>query len=320
MRYDVCQDRKDTNMNEDMMKETRSKGDIKSRGLSDMLHDFMEGHAPLFWIIFSVVTVLVIYKSFSLIFLEKTPYTWDDVFQHYTLALLCIILMRESYKGQFHLGFRIERFGLGLLLCWPAIPFMCLNLLTGLSDRPIVGESLVLMLLSNYAIGLFEEVVVRAILLGHMMHHYKGDRHRVLKSVLYSALLFGILHIGNALANPVNTAFQVVYATGIGVMFAAAYIRTRNLWPCIIMHALVDFCANMGRIYVQLQPDVEAYQEELMSVPSLISYYLPYEVLTMIPGIVLVGAVIISLLAALAGAFILRGSKRAEIDELWQEM
>ena len=117
-----------------------------------------------------------------------------------------------------------------------------------------------------------------------------------------------------------NTAFQVVYATGIGVMFAAAYIRTRNLWPCIIMHALVDFCANMGRIYVQLQPDVEAYQEELMSVPSLISYYLPYEVLTMIPGIVLVGAVIISLLAALAGAFILRGSKQAEIDELWQEM
>lgn len=307
-------------MNEDMKTETEVMDNRRSRGLSDVLHDFMEDHAPLFWIVFSVVTVLVVYKSFSLTFLKKTPYTWDDVFQHYTLALLCIILMRESYKGQFHLGFRTARFGLGLLLCWPAIPFMCLNLLTSLSDRPIVGESLVLMLLSNLAIELFEEVVVRGILVGHMMHYYKGDRHRVLKSVLYSALLFGILHIGNALSNPVGTAFQVVYATGIGVMFAAAYIRSRNLWPCIILHALVDLSANLGNVYVQLQPDMAAYQEELMSVPSLISYYLPYETLMMIPGLVLVGAVVISILAALAGAFTLRRSKRAEIEELWQEM
>ena len=295
-------------------------GQNKKASVSGILHDFMEHHAPWFWIIFSVVTVLIVYKSFSLTFLEKTPYTWDDVFQHYTLALLCIILMRESYKGQFHLGFRTERFGLCLLLCWPAIPFMLLNLLTSLSDQPIIPESLILMLLSNFAIGLFEEVVVRAILVGHMMHHWKGDKHRVLKSVLCSALLFGILHIGNFFSNPVGTIFQIVYASGIGVMFAAAYIRSRNLWPCIILHALVDLCANLGHIYVPLQADMAAYQEELMSVPSLVSYYVPYDVVMMLPGLVLVGAVLISIVAAIAGAFTLRKSKAQEIEALWEEM
>lgn len=288
--------------------------------VSGFLHDFMEHHAPWFWIVFSVVTVLIVYKSFSLTFLKKTPYTWDDVFQHYTLALLCIILMRESYKGKFHLGFRTERFGLGLLLCWPAIPFMCLNLLTTLSDQPIVPESLILMLLSNSAIGLFEEVVVRAILVGHMMHHWKEDRHRVFKSVLCSSLLFGILHIGNFFSNPVGTIFQIVYASGIGVMFAAAYIRTRNLWPCIILHAIVDLSANLSLIYVPLQADMAAYQESVMQIPSLISYYLPYETLMMIPALTLIGAVIMSLIAAMAGAFMLRKSKAEEIKVLWQEM
>ena len=288
--------------------------------VSGFLHDFMEKHAPWFWVIFSVVTVLIVYKSFSLAFLKKTPYTWDDTFQHFSLALLCIILMRESYKGKFHMGFRTERFGLGLLLCWPAIPFMCLNLISGLSDLPIVPESLILMIFSNSAIGLFEEVVVRAILVGHMMHHWKGGRHRVLKSVLCSSLLFGGLHIGNFFSNPVGTVFQIAYAAGIGVMFAASYIRSRNLWPCVILHALVDFCAGLSMIYVPLQADMTAYQESVMRVPSLISYYLPYDVLMIIPGLILIWAVIMSVAAAFAGAFMLRKSKAEEIEELWREM
>ena len=295
-------------------------GDRRARGISELMHDFMEEHAPLFWIIFSVVMVLVIYKSFSLTFLKKTPYTWDDVFQHYTLALLCIILMRESYKGQFHLGFRRERFGLGLLLCWPAVPFMLMNMVSGLGKSPVQTEALILMILSNLAIGLFEEVIVRGILVGHMMHHFKGDKHRVLKSVLFSSLLFGILHIGNALENPVNTAFQIVYATGIGVMFAAAYIRSRNLWPCIIMHAAVDFCANLNIIYVPLQADMTEYQQQAMRVPSLIYDYVSQDVFMMIPALVLIGAVLASLVAVFAGIFMLRRSKASEIEELWQEM
>ena len=103
-------------------------------------------------------------------------------------------------------------------------------------------------------------------------------------------------------------------------MFAAAYIRTRNLWPCIILHAIVDLSANLSLIYVPLQADMAAYQESVMQIPSLISYYLPYETLMMIPALTLIGAVIMSLIAAMAGAFMLRKSKAEEIKVLWQEM
>lgn len=36
------------------------------------------------------------------------------------------------------------------------------------------------------------------------------------------------------------------YAFGLGVLFAAILIRTGNLWPCIILHGLIDAFAMMG--------------------------------------------------------------------------
>lgn len=292
----------------------------KRRSVSGMLHNFMENHAPWFWVIFSIVIVLIVYKSFSLTFLKKTPYTWDDVFQHYTLALLCILIMRESYKGNFHLGFRAERFGLGLLLCWPAVPFLLFNLIFGITGNPVVPESLTLQILGNTAVGLFEEVLVRGILVGHMMHHWKGSRHRIFKSVFWSSFLFGILHIGNFFTNPANTVFQIFYAFGIGIMFAAAYLRSRNLWPCIIAHALVDLAANWGMIYVLLQPDLNAYQEDCYQLVPSVSEFISDQMLSYLPVIQLLWIFATTLIAILAGVFMLRKSKRQEVINLWEEM
>lgn len=301
------------------LKETETGGPVRS-SVSGFLYQFMENHAPLFWVIFSFGMVLIVYKSFNLAFLNKTPYTWDDAFQHLTLALICILMMREAYQGQFHLGFRRAGFFRGLLLCWPALLFLLINLITSLGAGPVYPESLALEVVRNGSIGLFEEIIVRAILVGHMMHHWKGTPHRVGKAVLWSSVLFGVLHIGNALANPIGTAFQIFYATGIGVVFAATYLRTKNLWSCILVHGLVDFASNMGNIYVPLQADTEAYMEALYQVPSLLLGQASPETIQMVLEMVTFGIIPLTALCIIVGIFMLRKSKAPEIESLWEEM
>lgn len=284
------------------------------------LRCFMEEHAPWFWCIFSIVTVLIVYKAFSIAFLNKTPYQWDDMFQHTAISLLCILLMRETYQGEFHLGFRTRHFWQGVLLCWPAFLFIALNLVPNLCSGPVYGESLVMVLLQNASVGLFEEVVVRAILIGHMMHYWRSDPHRVFKSVLWSSVIFGVLHIGNIFSSPVSTVFQILYATGLGMVFAAAFIRTRNLWSCIAVHGLVDFFGSLSRLYVPLQTDPAAYQASLEQLSPLLLSQLPDEMAGPFTLLFYLCSQMFALLAVGVAIYLLRPGKRNQIEALWEKM
>lgn len=288
--------------------------------LSDWLHYFMEEKPLWFWCIFSVTVVLGLYKTFSVAFLQKTPYLWDGAFHRAALSLLCILMMREAYKGEFHLGFNTSGFWLGIFLCWPALLFIATNLCFNLGIGRIYAESLIMLLIKYGSVGLFEEVVVRAILVGHMMHHWRNDSRRIGKAVFWSSVIFGVLHIGNFFSNPIGTVIQILYATGMGILFAAAYIRTRNLWCCILIHGLVDFCGDVTRIFVPLQADMAAYQASLEQVPQLIGTLVPEEVLVpLIPFLPLI-PLLLSIVAAVAALFMLRSGKHSQIHALWEKL
>lgn len=298
----------------------KQQGNHQERTLSAWLYRFMEERAPWFWGIFSVVMVLILYKTFNVAFLEKTPYVWDGMFQHVTLSLLCIILMREAYKGEFQLGFRTAGFWQGLLLCWPAYLFIALNLFVNLGSGRIYIDSLLMTLMDYCSVGLFEEVVIRAILVGHMMHHWKNDPRRISKTVIWSSVIFGVLHIGNFFSNPLGTVMQIFYATGLGLLFAAAYIRTRNLWCCILIHSIIDFCGAIPKIFVPLQADMAAYNASLEQVPQLILSRMPEETLMAIAPLLQLMPLVLALLAAVAAIYMLRPKKHSRINILWENL
>lgn len=298
----------------------KKQGNHQGRSLSNWLYHFMEERAPWFWGIFSVVMVLVMYKTFNVTFLEKTPYVWDGMFQHVTLSLLCILLMREAYKGEFHLGFKTAGFWQGILLCWPAFLFIAFNLFGNLGSGRIYTDSLIMTLMDYCSVGLFEEVVIRAILIGHMMHHWRNDPRRVSKAVIWSSVIFGVLHIGNIFSNPIGTVIQILYATGIGILFAAAYIRTRNLWSCILVHSMVDFFAGIAKIFVPLQADMAAYEASLKQVPQVLLSGIPEETLVSIAPLLQLMPLVLSIVAAATAIYMLRSGKHGQIDMLWEEL
>lgn len=255
-----------------------------------------EKHAFLFWIL-CVLFYVVGYKVFSVNVLGKTPYDYDLAFFKFSLALLAILMMKSMYNGKFSFYLRAGNFFKGILLLWPTVLYILLNVTGhGIHFGGIVGETLLMVVIKNMSTGFYEEIIMRGMLLGHMMQHWKNDEKIVFKSVAATSVLFGAVHLGNLVNGDVfGTLFQVFYAAIIGLVFAAAFLRTKNLWACILMHGLVDISAELYTIY-----------------------YVPGEIVNLQSTMGIIPTFAIILISLVVGLYELRKKKKAEIIELWK--
>jgi len=116
-----------------------------------------------------------------------------------------------------------------------------------------IGASAVLLFaVSSLVIGFAEETFFRGLILQTLLPA------GILKTVVLSALLFGLPHLFNAIGgvwDPLFTLADTFAAFGIGVTFAALLVRTGTIWPLIILHAFVNFTAllALGSIMVPAQ-------------------------------------------------------------------
>lgn len=92
------------------------------------------------------------------------------------------------------------------------------------------------------AIAIFEEIFFRALLLPFFMEQMQKRRYCVIWSVLGSSLLFALMHLVNLFfgAGFGATAMQVGYTFLLGCMLAVMLLKTKNVWLCVIIHALFD--------------------------------------------------------------------------------
>ena len=99
-----------------------------------------------------------------------------------------------------------------------------------------------LFLLKCIAIALLEELFFRALLLPLFMERLEKNRHRVLISILGTSALFALIHLVNLFfgAGLGETILQVGYTFLIGCMLAVMMLKTKNVWLCIIIHAVFD--------------------------------------------------------------------------------
>ncbi|MDO8065779.1 MULTISPECIES: CPBP family intramembrane glutamic endopeptidase [unclassified Janthinobacterium] len=87
-------------------------------------------------------------------------------------------------------------------------------------------------------VAVSEELMFRAILLQGML-----ERYAVWPAVLMSSALFGLAHTANGLAtgDVSGALWQAVAATLQGVGYAAIRLRTRSIWPMVLVHGLWDY-------------------------------------------------------------------------------
>ena len=159
----------------------------------------------------------------------------------------------------------------GLLLGWFFILIGILVFIAGFdfSKAGSIERSSWLLLLFVAAVtfltGVSEEFLCRGFLYNFIFSKFKN----VKKAVFISSFIFGIAHLLNLFYAPViSVLVQVVYAFAFGVLFAALYVRSGNIWAIVLLHGFVNFCNDAARVLTP--PDVIPESGILQQIPNLI--------------------------------------------------
>ena len=113
--------------------------------------------------------------------------------------------------------------------------------------------------------------------MGHIKHWYTGTeyyinelcicglwlKHGTIKAMIISSVLFGLSHILNIAggAELFETILQIFFALVYGMILALIFAEGRGLLPCVLLHALHDFCSFIsGDSYAQYEIILGAVQ------------------------------------------------------------
>lgn len=139
-----------------------------------------------------------------------------------------------------------------IMLVWLPLAYvgimLAVDVLLGLPSPSVTAILAVNMLL----VGLSEELMFRSI-----VFHGLITRYPIWPAVLLTSFLFGLVHSLNVFATGqmVQALLQSATAFMQGIAYMAIRIRTRSVWPMVIVHALWDFSLILS---VATRPSVGA--------------------------------------------------------------
>ncbi|MDR1757407.1 MAG: CPBP family intramembrane metalloprotease [Bacteroidales bacterium] len=152
--------------------------------------------------------------------------------------LIGIPLVRQLKVSMREFGFRTAESGSWKNVLY-LLPVIVAEVLTFLADVSLNLNFtyLLLILIFTTLVGICEELYYRGILLKVLA---KLGSH---KAVLTSAIIFGILHLPNALSGnaPTYVALQIIFAFVFGFAAAGIVLHTKSLYPVILWHFAHDF-------------------------------------------------------------------------------
>jgi membrane protease YdiL (CAAX protease family) len=126
---------------------------------------------------------------------------------------------------------------------FPFVPFFA-NMLV--FDYALLD--IVLFALECIAVGLFEELAYRACVFGIILKNRRKTTKDIFVSVIISSLIFGASHLINIVAGASipATLLQTGYSFLIGAMCSFVILMTASVWPCVIIHAIYNFCGGVA--------------------------------------------------------------------------
>lgn len=164
-----------------------------------------------------------------------------DVVGVLAAAVLCLVIFKCWFKGEFTGSLSFKNLKMGLLLLAPTLVFAVKNL-TEVNFPTLTAKDIVVSLLVALAPGFSEEVNFRGLSGANYMRVRPDGRKLTLVTALLG-IIFGASHLTNLSAGSAvgKTLLQMFYASGVGILYAAVFFRTGSLIPGIISHWIVDF-------------------------------------------------------------------------------
>ncbi len=215
----------------------------------------------------SLIFVLIILIPLKAIYLEIAGLEEATLRAGYLIGFvqrlfgfcICLYLIRKLNFSE------VLKFGTSsglkvIYLVWPAVILIFFNMPYDLilAGKYSADVSLILPLVLRYTgVGLIEESFFRGLILAIFLSAWGINKKGIYRSVIVSSILFGLVHLTNLLNILkgrdviIETISQVFYATFLGIFFAAIYLRTKNLWIAVIIHALFDIADGLYAIAIK---------------------------------------------------------------------
>ncbi len=160
------------------------------------------------------------------------------------LAGVCFLIIRgeKFFETRPKISVKTRVVSLLLWLTFAALYFLCNVIFNWIDVVQLSIDKTISCFMVAVSAGLFEELLVRGLILSALMEAFKNSRHRLLIAGSLSAVIFGILHYLNLLFMPLSaTNQQVFYATALGIVLAGLMLRYQRLWPLVLIHFGFDF-------------------------------------------------------------------------------
>ena len=112
--------------------------------------------------------------------------------------------------------------------------------LSGINWQPL--NAILALIFMCITIGIYEEIIYRGVILSAAENYFgKKSADSVWKTVILSGILFGMFHFVNLSGtNFIPVLNQAIQTVGIGIFLGAVYMRCRNLYSVIFLHAIYD--------------------------------------------------------------------------------
>jgi len=115
-----------------------------------------------------------------------------------------------------------------------------------LSEKtPVPASHAVEFVLAMLFVGIAEESFCRGIMVNLLCDRYGKDACGIWFCTIVSGCIFGFMHLNNALSGAAfsGVLVQAIIASFMGMALGAIYIRTKNFWALVFIHAFIDFAA-----------------------------------------------------------------------------
>ena len=98
-----------------------------------------------------------------------------------------------------------------------------------------------------FAVGFFEEMAFRGCAFMLFLKSRTQSRAKIFMAILLSSVVFGLVHLVNIFfgSAPGAVLLQIGYSALIGALCSVVLLITRNIWVCVCLHALYNFCGGI---------------------------------------------------------------------------
>lgn len=214
------------------------------------------GYASIIITCLGCLVLLLPVKNFFIYFTGEYTYTARYLTGFFIRSFSAGIIVLYLYK----IGFKHTlRFNYEFRNWFVIFPFLLLiagnSPIYQISQGAVIDRTnpsiFIFLGLKCLGVGLFEEFLFRGAITSLLLHKWRNAKNGLYIAVVTSGILFGCMHLIN-LAKGFDifaaTLIQVFYTAFLGILISAVYLKTKNLWLVVLLHAVYNFSGEIPLI------------------------------------------------------------------------